>query len=74
MGNPLLQHPPPTNHGHIPLSLLETNHPQRAGSYSTKNQGISNDLQNSDREVGPDTMPASGNIDAKPLLPHQPTN
>ena len=32
------------------------------------------DLLNSYREVGLDTTPAAGNIAAKPLLPHTPTN
>ena len=74
MGNPPLKHPPPKNQGHSPLPLLETNHPQREGIDLTKNQGISNDLPNSDRVVGPDTTPAASNIAAKPLLPHPPTN
>ena len=71
---PSLKHPLPKKHGHSPIPLLETNHPQRAGIDSTENWGILNDLRNSDREVGPDTTPAAGNIDAKPLLPHPPTN
>ena len=61
MVNPPLKHPPSTNHGHSTLALLETDHPQRAGSNSTENRSISNYLQNSDREVRPDTMPAAGN-------------
>ena len=59
MGNPSLKHPPTTNHGNIPLPLLDTDHPQRLGSDSTKNQGISNDLRNLDRVVGDDTTPAA---------------
>ena len=74
MGNPSLKHPPTTNHRHSRLPLLDTDHTQRAGSNSTENQGISNELRNSDREVGPNTTPAAGNIYAKPLLPHPPTN
>ena len=35
MGNHPLKNPPPKNHGHNPLPLLETDHPQRAGSNST---------------------------------------
>ena len=74
MGNPLLKHPPPTNHGDNPFPLLETDHPQRSGSDSTKNPDILNNLRNSDRGVGPDTTPAAGNIAAKTLLPRPPTN
>ena len=74
MGNPPLKHTPTTNHGHSTIFLLETEHPQRAGSDSPENWGISNDLRNSDRVVGPDTTPAAGNITAKPLLTHPPTN
>ena len=74
IGNSSLKHTPPTNQGHGPISLLETDHPKRAGSNSTKNQGILNDLPNSDRVVGPDTTPAAGNIVAKHLLQHPPTN
>ena len=73
MGTPL-KNPPPKNHGHSPLLLLETDRPQRAGSNSTKNRGILNNLRYSDREVGPDMTPSAGNIDTKPLLPHTPTN
>ena len=74
MGNTTLKHPTPTNHEHSPLPLLDTDHPQTAGSHSTKNRGISNDLRNSDRNVEPDTAPAAGNITAKPLPPYPPTN
>ena len=74
MRNHPLKHPPNTNQGHGTLPLLETDHPQRSGSNSTKNQGISKDLPNSERVVGPDTTPAAGNIAAKLLLPHTPTN
>ena len=74
MGNPPLKHPPPKNHGHSHLPLLETYHPQRAGINLTKNQGILNDLRNLDRVAGPDTTPAAGNIADKPLLTYPPTN
>ena len=74
MVNPPLKHTSPTKHGNSPLPLLETDHSQRAGINSTKNQGILNDLRNSDRVVGPDTTPAAGNIAAKLLLLHTPTN
>ena len=30
MGNPPIKHPHPTNYGHSPIHLLETEHPQRA--------------------------------------------
>ena len=36
MGNTHLKYPPSTNHGHIPIPLLETEHPKRAGSDLTK--------------------------------------
>ena len=74
MGNPPLKHPTPKNQGHSPLPPLETKHPQRAGSDSTENQGISNDLPHSDRVFRLDTMPAAVNISAKPLLPQSPKN
>ena len=64
----------PTNHGSSHIPLLETYHPQRAGSHLTKIWGISNDLRHSDNEVGPDTTLAAGNIDSKPLLPHTTKN
>ena len=74
MGSPPLKYPPLTNHGHSPLPILETDHPQRAGSDLIKNWGIYNDLQNSDRVVGSDTTTADGNIAVKPLLLHPPKN
>ena len=74
MGTPTLKQPPPTNHKIIPVPLLETYHPQRAGSDLTEIRGITNNLRNSDREVDPDTTPAAGNISAKPFLPHPTTN
>ena len=72
MGNTPLKQPPPTNQGHSPIPLLETDHTQRAGSNSTENQGISNNLPNLDGVVGPNTTPYAVNITAKPLLPHPP--
>ena len=74
MGTPPLKHPSPKNHGHGPLPLIETDHTLRSGSNSTKNQGILNHLRNLDRVVRPDMTPAAGNIAAKPVLPHPPTN
>ena len=74
MGTPPLKHPSPTNHGHGPLPLLETDHTLRSGSNSTKNQGILNHLRNLDRVVRPDMTPAAGNIAAKTVLPHLYTN
>ena len=74
MGNYPLKQNPPTNQAHSPLLLLDTEHIQRAGINLTKNQGISNDLPNSDGVFGPDTTPAAGTIADKPLLPHPPTN
>ena len=74
MGKTPLKHPPPKNHVHRPLPLLETDHPQIAGSDLTENQGILNNLRNSDRVVGPDTTPAASNIAAKHLLPRPTTN
>ena len=74
MGNHPLKHSPNTNQGQGTLPLLETDHPKRSESDSNKNQGISNDLPKSERVVGPDTTPAAGNIYAKPLLTHPPTN
>ena len=73
MVTPPLKQPPNTNHGHITLPILETDLTQRAGINLTKDQGISNDLWNSDRVVGPDTTPAAGNISAKLLLTYLPT-
>ena len=74
MRNTPLKNPPPKNQGHNPLPLLETDHTQRSGIDSTKNQGISNNLPNSDRVFRPNTMPHAGNISDKPLIPHPPTN
>ena len=37
---PPLKHHSPTNHGHIFIPIIMTNHSQRAGSHLTKNQGI----------------------------------
>ena len=74
MGIPPLKRPTPTNHGHVPLPILETEYPKRAGSDKTKNQGILIDLRKSDREVGSDMTPAAGNIAAKTVLPHLYTN
>ena len=69
-----LKHPTPTKHEHITLTICETDHSQRAGSYMTEIRGILNDLRNSNREVGPDTTPVAVNIAAKTLLPHSPIN
>ena len=74
MGNFPLKHLSITNHVHSILPILNTDYPQRAGRDSTKNQGISNDLPDSDRVIGPDTTPAAGNIASKPILPSLPTN
>ena len=74
MGGSPLKRPPPKNQRHILFPLLDTNRPQRAGSDSTKNQGISNNLPNLDRVVGPNTTPVACNIAAKPLLPHPTKN
>ena len=62
-----LKHPPPTNQPHSPLPLLKTDHPQKQGSDSMENQGISKDLSNSVMVVGPNTTPAAANVAAETL-------